>query len=109
MASSLDLGALNKSSARIASFVVAVTGGRVIEYTFTQKKDGKTIHAHRFETRLVGMKAESYCIGSVKGSAAACKSAAEEFVDGSTWTLSKAALDTYTSPSCISTPNSRSH
>ena len=52
----------------------------------------------------MGRKAESYCVGFVKGSAAACKSAAEKFTDGTMWVLSKAVLDTYTSPAYISTP-----
>ena len=82
MASSLDLGALSKSSAKIASFVVAVNGARIVQYTYTRKKDGQTIQAERFEARLVGRKAESYCVGLVKGSAAACKSAAEKITDG---------------------------
>ena len=53
MASSLDLGAPSNSSPKIASFVVAVHGGRIVQYAYTQKTNGQAIQAQRFTTRLV--------------------------------------------------------
>ena len=104
MSATADLNVLNKSSAKIAAFLVTVFKGRVSDYTFTQKGSGKVITAHKFEAWLVGSKAESYCIGYVRGTPQACKSAASKFVDGSQWTLSKVVLDSYTNAMYISTP-----
>lgn len=104
MAAVLDLNALNKSSAKLATFTVALSGGRVFEYSYQQKKDGKRIIAHRFEVYLVGMNGESYCIGFVKASHQTCKQAADKYKDGSICHLSKAFLDTYTAANYISTP-----
>ena len=44
----MDLAVLSKSSAKLATFGVAMHGGRVFDYTYTGKKDGKAITAHRF-------------------------------------------------------------
>ena len=100
----MDLAVLNKSSAKLATFAVALQGGRVFEYSYTQKKDNKRITAHRFEVHLVGQKAESYCLGFIKGPKRDCEKAKEEYKDGSMWLLSKVVLDNYTPSNYISTP-----
>ena len=41
MSATADLNVLNKSSAKIAAFLVTVFKGRVSDYTFTQKGSGK--------------------------------------------------------------------
>ena len=99
----VDLSALNKSSAIVADFAVRLSGGRVIEYSYT-KKDGSPMTAHKFEIWLVGTKPESYCIGFIKGAKAAVTAAQARYTDGSIWMLSKVALDTYTQAAFISTP-----
>ena len=105
MAAPVDLSVLNKSSAKLASFAVALHGGRVFEYSYTQKKDGKRVIAFRFEVHLVGLKGESYCQGFVKGSTQKqCEKAKVDYADGSMWILSKVVLDTYTNSMYISTP-----
>ena len=55
--------ALNKSSCRLASFPVKADGGRVVDYKYTIKKDGREVHAYKFEVWLVGSNPEHYCIG----------------------------------------------
>ena len=62
------LGALNKSSARLATFAVRLCGGRVVEYTYKNKKDNQEVKAQKFEVWLVGQNPEHYCIGYVKSS-----------------------------------------
>jgi len=104
MAAPVDLSVLSKSSAKLATFAVALHGGRVFEYSYDQKKDGKRITAHRFEVYLVGLKGESYCIGFLKDSQQQCEKAKAQYKDGSTWLLSKVVLDTYTSSNYIATP-----
>ena len=104
MASPMNLSVLSKSNAKLATVAVALHGGRVFEHSYTQKKDGKLITAHRFEVYLVGLKGESYCLGFVKASQQQCQKARADYKDGSMWLLSKVVLDTYTSSNYISTP-----
>ena len=68
MAGLADLGALNKSSSRVAKLAVKLIGGRVSQYTYTSKRDGIEVTSNKFEVWLVGSKPESYCIGYAKGS-----------------------------------------
>jgi len=100
----LDLHFLSKSSAKVAAFAVRVCHGRCVEYHYVQKQNSKQITGHKFEAHLVGIKAESYCVGYVRGSPDTCKAAAEKFPDGSMWLLSKVILDTHAAAAFISTP-----
>ena len=100
----VDLGAMNKSSAKVATFAVRVHGSQMTEYTYTSKKGGNPVKAQKFEVYLVGSKAESYCIGFVKGSPDAIGKAKLKFLNGSVWLLSKVVLDAYTKPEYINTP-----
>jgi hypothetical protein len=104
MANFVDLSALNKSSAKVATFAVKLAGARVNQYTYVSKKDAKTVTANKFEVWMVGSKPESYCIGYVKGSPAVVSQALAKYADGSVWALSKTVLDTYTTATYISTP-----
>ena len=99
-----DLGALNKSSARVATFVVRVVGAKASEYTFTSKRDNKDVKAHTFEAWLIGVNPEAYCIGYVKGSQAVIAEAQKKYVEGSVWRLAKVAFDTFTALNFINTP-----
>ena len=103
-AAPLDLNLLNKSSARLATFVVRIFKGRCVAYTYNQKGTGTSVTAHKFEAWLVGIKCENYCVGFVRGPAATCEAAAKKFTDGSCWLLSKVSLDTHTAFAYISTP-----
>ena len=65
----VDLSALNKSSAKVATFVVRLVNAKDVQYTYRAKRDGTQQTANKFEIVLVGMDPKSYCIGYVKGSA----------------------------------------
>ena len=64
----VDLSALNKSSAKVATFVVRLVNAKDVQYTYRAKRDGTQQTANKFEIVLVGMDPKSYCIGYVKGS-----------------------------------------
>ena len=103
MASFQPLQALNKNSARLATFAVRSCRGRVASYTFTKKSTGAKVTQWKFETWLVGTKPEEYCIGFVRGSKQMCLQM-QKNADGAVWSLSKVALDTWTDAKYISTP-----
>ena len=100
----MDLNNLNKSSAKVAAFPVSMAMGNLTEYTYQSKKNSSTVKAQKFEVYVVGQNAEAYCIGYVKGTMEDCRKAQEKFCDGSAWTLSRVAFDTWTNASYISTP-----
>ena len=99
-----DMAALNKSSGKVATFAVRIVGAKASEYTFTSKRDSKPITQHKFEAWLVGINAQAYCIGFVKGSQATVKQAQEKYAEGSVWALSKVVFDTYTAITFVRTP-----
>lgn len=98
------LGALNKSSARLATFAVRLCGGRVVEYTYKNKKDNQEVKAQKFEVWLVGQNPEHYCIGYVKSSVRVCQEALQKYQDATVWALSKVSFDTFAGATYISTP-----
>ena len=100
----VDLSALNKSSAKVATFVVRLVNAKDVQYTYRAKRDGTQQTANKFEIVLVGMDPKSYCIGYVKGSEQDIVAARKIFANDSVWSLSKVVLDTYTSPAYINTP-----
>ena len=104
MAQMQNLKALNKSSGRIATFAVRVSGGACEKYTYQEKKTGVDKTAHKFEAYLVGNNPQDYCRAYVKGSEQECKKAAEKFKDGTVWALSKVVWDSWTKTQYISTP-----
>ena len=57
------LKALNKSSCKVATFMVRPCSGRVVQYTYQQKKDNKSVTAYKFEAWLLGECEKDYCIG----------------------------------------------
>ena len=67
MVTPIDLGLCNKGSAKVASFFVKATNGNASNYTYKDKRTGKDITVHQFETKLVGENPCSYCIVFVKG------------------------------------------
>ena len=99
-----DMAALSKSSGKLATFAVRIVGAKTGEYTFTSKRDTKPVTQHKFEAWLVGINAQAYCLGFVKGSQATVKQASEKYTEGSVWALSKVVFDTYTAITFISTP-----
>ena len=74
-----------------------VVGAKTSEYTFMSKRDTKPVTQHKFEAWLVGISAQGYCVGFVKGTQAAVKQAQTKYTEGSVWALSKVVFDTYTS------------
>ena len=75
MAALQPLRALHKNSARVATFAVRPCCGQVVQYTYTSKKDQRTVTAYKFEAWLIGKNPQDYCIGFVKDSEAECKNA----------------------------------
>ena len=75
-----------------------------MEYTYANRKDGRTITAHKFEAWLVGDDPTDYCVGFVKGDKVTCQAALDKYHGDSLWELSKVSLDGYTSTQYISTP-----
>ena len=63
-AAPLELNLLNKSSARLATFVVRIFQGRCVAYTYNQAGTGTSVTAHNFEAWLCSIKCENYCVGS---------------------------------------------
>ena len=51
--------ALTKSSAKVATFVVKLSGGHVESYAYTNKK-GQDVTAQKFEVSLVGKKTQDF-------------------------------------------------
>ena len=98
------LGALNKSSGRLATFAVRLSGARKVDYTYKNKKDQQEVLAHKFEAWLVGQNPEHYCIGYIKGSKRVCQEAYQKYQSGTVWALSRVSFDTWTAPTYISTP-----
>ena len=78
----VELSALNKSSAKVATFVVRLVNAKDLQHTYRGKRDGTQQTANKFEVVPVGMDPQSYCIGYVNGSAqdvAAAKKKCERF------------------------------
>ena len=98
------LSALNRSSARLASFTIRVCCPHVSQYSYQSKRNQQMVTAFKFEAWLVGNNPGEYCLGFVKGSEAEYKRAQTEFPDQSVWSLSRVCLDTYTAPGYISSP-----
>ena len=66
---------LNKSSGKLATFLVRLCQGRLEAYSYRSRYDNREMTAHKFEMWLVGEDANDYCIGYLKGSEAECKKA----------------------------------
>ena len=99
-----NLSALNKQSAKVATFLVKVVRAEMQVYTYLSKRDGSEQKGKRWECYLLGEDPEMYCVGFVRGSDDAMKKAALRFVNGSVWVLSKSVLDTSTNIAYISSP-----
>ena len=97
-----NLSALNKQSAKVATFLVKVVRADMVVFMYKSRRDGSEQTAQCWECHLLGENPENYCVGCVKGSDDAVKKAAKRFANGSVWVLSKAALDTSTDIAYIS-------
>ena len=95
---------LSRSSSRVATFAVRPCAGRVVEYTYKNKKDNQTITAYKFEVWLVGQNPQHYCVGYIKGTEPACRKASLQYHAGTVWALSQVVFDTFTTATYISTP-----
>ena len=62
-----SLLALNKSSARLATFAVRTTDGRTGSYTFKKKQTNEQVTIHKFETWLGAIKFQSIASAMSKG------------------------------------------
>ena len=63
MATPIDLGYCNRSSAKVACFLVKATMGKTSKYSYKERKCGGDVTVHVFETRLDGENPNSYCMG----------------------------------------------
>ena len=88
-----NLTTINKTSVQFASWIVRVTDGDSVQYTFFAKKTGASQTNHKFECRLVGHSETAYVLAVFKGSEKAVALAKEKFKNGSVWILSKIKLD----------------
>ena len=104
MVSHVDIGALNKSSARVATFKVRIFAGRVTSYSYKAKSSGAAVTSYKFEAYLLGAEPSKYCVGYVKGNKQQADQAKQRFLDGSVWILRKTVLDPNAAPMYISTP-----
>jgi hypothetical protein len=85
MAGTADVSALNKRSAKVATFLLKFALGRIGSYTYTQKKENRQLTQHKFEAYCMGKKAETYCFGIFKVSAEDVKKASQQYTNGSVW------------------------
>ena len=74
----IDFGRCNKSSAKVASFLVKATMSKASNYSYKDKRTGADVTVQQFETKLVGVNANSYCIGFIKGSKEKCAEAEQK-------------------------------
>ena len=89
--STLEIAELNDKTAGIACFAVRVVGPRSIVYTY--KKNGQEKSGVRMDAWLVSSDPTRYCRAMVKGDPAKVETALAKFKEGSTWLLSRIALD----------------
>ncbi len=47
----MDLNSLNKSSAKVAEFPVSMAMGKLLEYSYTSKKDSSMVKTQKFDLR----------------------------------------------------------
>ena len=99
---SLDLRALNASSAKVAAFYVRVCEPAIISYSYS-KKNMPEQHGQRFKCILVGEKPDSYCEGSVMGYPRKLEEAKAKFQPGLVFKLSKIKLDPKSNATYLST------
>ena len=100
----IELGALTKSSAKIASFLVKMVDGKPGTYSYKNPRTGNNVTVHQFLTKLVGENPSFYCIGFVKGTEIEVAAAANMYKDDSVWTLSKVVFDSQARAAYIHTP-----
>ena len=81
MAAPLDLGLLNRNSAKFARFHMKMTKGNISSYTYQDKKKGTTVKVHQYLVTVVGTDPSSYCIAFSKGTEAHVQQAAAKFKD----------------------------
>ena len=92
MANFVDIVALTRNSAKVATFVVRVHGPQVTEYTYIYKKNQKSVTAKKLEINLIGKSAESYCVRYVKDPGDANGKASHKFSNDSIWQLVETSL-----------------
>ena len=101
----LALKALNKGSAKTASFKARILHGRTVSWEYESKYTGEKKKGCKYEVFLVGEDPKYYLKASVKvkNEQEATKVGAK-YMDGTAWRLSKVALDTHTNPRYLHTP-----
>ena len=96
----LDLGLLNASSARVASFHARVAQAKIINWTY-QDRTGKEKQGSRFFCLLVGKNSGSYCEAGMRGPEKKLDEAVKKFKNGDMFLLSKIRLNAKAKPDYI--------
>ena len=101
----LELKALNKGSAKTASFKVRILHGRTVTWEHDSKYTGEKKKGCKYEVILVGEDPKYYLKASVKAkNEQEANKVGAKFVDATAWRLSKVALDTHTPSKYLHTP-----
>ena len=101
----LALKALNKGSAKTASFKVRILHGRTVSWEYESKYTGEEKKGCKYEVVLVGEDARHYLKAGAKvNSEDDATKVGAKYRDGTAWRLSKVALDTHTNPRYLHTP-----
>ena len=95
-----SLKGLNKSSAKVAEFLIRVTGPKKEQYEYVSKRAssrGQTVTTWKMECLLLSVSptagTHEYCVGTVEGSEKDVDTVLGKFVEGSKWKLSKVVFD----------------
>ena len=107
----LMLESMNKSSARIATFLARLSRPQVGSYSFPRRSGTGTVTQHKFSCLLLGAPEERdatgtscYCMGICKGSEGQVKAMGEKYKEGTALKLSKVTFDGSVNAQYIHTP-----
>ena len=107
----LMLDSMNKSSARICTFLARLSRPRVGSYSYTRRSGTGTVTQHKFSCLLLGAPEQldatgtsCYCMGICKGSEDQVKAMGEKYKEGTAVKLSKVTFDGSVNAQYIHTP-----
>ena len=107
----LMLASMNKSSARIGTFLARLSRPRVGSYSYQRRSGTGTVTQHKFSCLLLGAPEERdatgtscYCMGICKGSEGQVKAMGEKYKEGTALKLSKVTFDGSVNAQYIHTP-----
>ena len=108
----LMLGAMNKSSVRIGTFLVRVSRPQVSSYSYRRRSGQGLVTQHKYSCLLLGAPEETgasgtscYCMGVYKGTEKQVKEMAVKYQEGVALKLSKVTFDGSISAQYMHTPH----